>query len=182
MRKQFKIVSQIEQKSRTMGFDKLPKDLKNFVSDFPYGCKWEIVEKDFETLHDLNQMKLSDVFLRDVMWSQLYKEFVPPPWVKFEPIRNFTGAWYDCIDWHVVQEVLWRLDFRLRFVKMMNTRQEWRRAFKRDWRSIQSFDCFYRFLLYTRVRCFKPIWKPIGFSCLVTYRSPFWSARWFLSR
>jgi hypothetical protein len=164
-----------------MGFSKLPKDLKNIVSGFAYGCKWETVSKDFQTLQNLRRMKLSSVFLRDVMWSQRYKVFIPPPWVQFEPICNYTGAWYDCMDWHVVQEVLWRLDFRLRFVKMMNTRQEWRMAFKRDWKAIQSFDCFYRFLLYTRVRCFKPIWKRIGFSQLVTYRSPFWSARWFLS-
>ena len=163
-----------------MGFENVPKDLKNVISAFAYDCLWEIVEKDMETCKEVHEMGLSTVFTRDVMWSCKYREYIPSPLRQFEPIRNYTGSWADYIDWHAVQEFLWRLDFRRKFVKLVNTRAEWRSLFKQDWRNILIFDNFYRFLLYTRVPCFKPIWKPCGFNSLQSYRSPFRSARWWL--
>ena len=163
-----------------MGFDELPKDLKNIVSAFAYDCEWKIVEKDLEVCKLVREMELSGVFTRYVMWSAKYKEYIPNPFVAFEPIQNYTGFWGDYIDWHAVQELLWRLDFRRKFVKLMRSREEWRSLFRNDWRTILLFDNFYRFLLYTRVPCFKPLWKPCGFNCLQTYRSPFRSARWWL--
>jgi len=163
-----------------MGFVELPKDLKNIISAFAYDCKWEIVEKDMKACRDVRNMGLSHVFTRDVMWSCKYKEHIPNPLRRFEPIRNYTGSWADYIDWHSVQEFLWRLDFRRKFVKLVNSRSGWRALFKESWKNIIIFDNFYRFLLYTRVPCFKPVCKPQGFSCLQSYRSPVISARWFL--
>jgi hypothetical protein len=163
-----------------MGFEELPKDLKNIVSAFAYDCGWEIVEKDLEMCKVVNGMELSGVFTRHVMWSAKYKEFIPSPLLAFEPIQNYTGFWGDYIDWHAVQELMWRLDFRRKFVKLMRSREEWRRLFRNDWRTILLFDSFYRFLLYTRVPCFKPLWKLCGFNCLKSFRSPFQSARWWL--
>ena len=163
-----------------MGFEDLPLDLKNIVSEFCYDCKWEIVEKDLDTCKTLQQMEISSVFTRDVMWSSKYREFLRSPLFEFEPIQNYTGSWADYIDWHAVQEFLWRLDFRRRFVKLVHTRREWRLLFKEDWQNIVMLDAFYRFLLYTRVPCFKPLWKPLGFTCMKSCRSPFRSARWWL--
>ena len=163
-----------------MGFGGLPKDLKNIVTAFAYDCQWEIVQKDMRMCEMVHTMDLSGVFTRQTMWSDKYRDFIPSPLYEFEPIQNYTGSWDDYIDWHAVQELLWRLDFRRKFVKLVHSRREWRVLFKMDWRSIVLFDNFYRFLLYTRVPCFKPLWKPCGFSCLKTYRSPFLSARWFL--
>ncbi len=163
-----------------MSFEELPLVLKNLVSDFAYDCKWEIVVKDLATCEQVRAMGLSCVFTRFVMWSVKYKEFIPNPLIEFEPIQNFSGYWGDYIDWHAVQELLWRLDFRRKFVKLVSSREEWRKGFKRDWTTIRMFDHFYHFLLYTRVPCFKPLWKPCGFNCLKSYRSPFQSARWWL--
>jgi len=163
-----------------MGFEGLPKDLKNIVSAFAYECKWEIVEKDLDTCKMVKEMELSGVFTRSVMWSAKYRAYIPNPLIEFEPIQNYTGSWADYIDWHVVQELMWRLDFRRKFVKLVHSRQEWRALFKADWRNITLFDNFYCFLLYTRVPCFKPLWKPCGFDCLKSHRSPFLSARWWL--
>ena len=132
-----------------MGFGDLPKDLKNIVSAFAYDCKWGTVETDLKMCEFVREMNISPVFTREVMWSAKYREYRQNPFEVFEPIRNYTGSWADYFDWHSVQELLWRLDFR-------------------------------RFLLYTRVPCFKPLWKPCGFNCLKSYRSPFLSARWFL--
>ena len=164
-----------------MGFEELPNDLKNIVSAFAYDCTWEIVEKDLEMCKTVQQMGLSTVFARNVMWSSKYVAHIPSPLIKFEPIQNYTGAWADYIDWHAVQELLWRLDFRRKYVKLVHSREEWRVLFKLDWRNIVFFDNFYCFLLYTRVLCFKPLWKACGFSCLSSYRSPFRSARWWLN-
>jgi hypothetical protein len=164
-----------------MGFDGLPKDLKNVIADFTWQCKWEMAEKDMNTCEEITRMQISPVFHRHVMWSNRYHSYIPNPLKKFEPIRNFTNNWSDFVDWHAVQDMLWRLDFRRKFVKLVHTRDEWRRMFAADWRSIEKFDCFYRFLLYTRVPCFKPIWKPCGFQGLKTFRSPYTSAQWWLS-
>ena len=163
-----------------MDFDDLPKDLKNIISGFAYECKWETVEFDLEMCKIVKSMDVSAVFLRRDMWSLKYKRFLPNPLQSFEPIANFTGAWSDFVDWHSVQELLWRLDFRRKFVKVVASRMQWREKFNQDWKNIVLFDGFYRYLLSSRVPCFKPIWKPVGFSCLQSYRSPHISARWFL--
>ena len=102
------------------------------------------------------------------------------PLIAFEPICNYTGSWSDYIDWHSVEELLWRLDFRRKFVFTVANREEWRLKFCVDWRNILLFDAFYRFLLCTRVPCFKPQWKPVGFDGLKTHRSPYVSGRWYL--
>ena len=163
-----------------MGFGDLPEDLKNIVSSYAYDCKWGTVEKDLEMCEFVRGMHISPVFTRDVMWSKKYREYRMNPFQMFEPIQNYTGSWADYFDWHSVQELLWRLDFRRRFVRLVHSRMEWRLLFNTTWQNIEHFDNFYRFLLYTRVPCFKPLWKPCGFNCLKTYRSPFLSARWFL--
>jgi hypothetical protein len=163
-----------------MKFLELPKDLKNIVSGFAYDCKWEIVEENLRVCKEIRKMQISIVFTREIMWSAKYRDFIPNPLRVFEPICNFTGLWADYIDWHAVQELLWRLDFRRKFVKLVNSRKEWRELFRVSWRNIEQFDNFYNFLLYTRVPCFKPLWEPCGFDCLKSFRSPYLSARWWV--
>ena len=160
-------------------FHELPTDLKNVVCDFAYCTPWDLVRKDLEMCAELQEMDISPVFTRKGMWSTFYKEYLPSPLVKFEPIRHF-GEWRDYIDWNAVQEFLWRLDFRRRFVRTISTRDGWRARLKKNWRDIKIFDDFFRFLLYTRVPCFKPIWKPVGFHAIKSYRSPMYSADWWL--
>ena len=164
-----------------MGFDDLPLDLKNIVSGFAYDSKWVNVEKDLKWCNHVVQMNISPVFTRTFMWSSKYMEYIPNPLLEFEPIQNYTGHWGDYVDWHSVSELLWRLDFRRKFVKLVYSREEWRLLFKRNWTNIEMFDSFYRFLLYTRVPCFKPNWKPCGFNCLQSVRSPYLSAQWWLN-
>jgi hypothetical protein len=164
-----------------MGFVHLPKDLKNIVCSFAYDCSWGIVEENLKQCGTVKAMQIHPVFTRQTMWSLKYQEYLPSPLIRFEPIQNFSHNWQDYIDWHAVQELLWRLDFRRKFVKLVHSRREWRKLFKENWANIVLFDGFYRFLLYTRVPCFKPLWKPCGFNHLKSYRSPFVSARWWLS-
>lgn len=159
-------------------FQDLPKDLKNIVCEFAYGARWDLVQKDVKTCLEIKNMGISGVFTRQTMWSPVYRTYMPSPLLNFEPIRNF-GRWLDYIDWHAVQEFLWRLDFRRRFVRLIASREQWRQRLKKNWRNIKMFDDFYRFLLYTRVPCFKPLWKPVGFRALKSYRSPVVSATWW---
>jgi hypothetical protein len=163
-----------------MSFEGLPFVLKSLITDFAYECTWKIVKKDLDTCEEIKNLQVCSVFRRDRMWSTKYREFLPTPLVRFEPIRNFTDEWSDYFDWHTVQELLWRLDFRRKFVKLPWSRDQWREMFHKDWRNIAQFDAYYHFLLYTRVPCFKPLWKPLGFSCLQSFSSPFLSARWWL--
>lgn len=163
-----------------MGFVALPKDLKNMICAFAYDSDWELVKKDMDVCFEIKTWDITPLFVRDVMWSRKYRQYIPSPLKKFEPIANFTGEWTDYIDWHTVQELMWRLDFRRKAVKYVGSRQTWRTMFKDDWTSVQVFDSFYRFLLYTRVPCFKPLWSTIRFDHLKSYMSPVVSARWWL--
>ena len=163
-----------------MGFDALPLDLKNIVSDFAYSVSWLHMVRDLKMCEIVQEMDISGVYLRHDMWSTRYGSHRPNPLRCFEPICNYTGLWKDIIDWHAVKELLYRLDFRRKFVKVGGTRAEWFGKFQRNWLSIGTFDSFYRFLLCTRVPCFKPLWRPVGFSCLSSWHSPYVSARWLL--
>ena len=60
-----------------MSFDDLPIDLKNIVSEFAYFVKWKTVLKDLETCEKIKKMQLSSVFSREVMWSRMYREYIP---------------------------------------------------------------------------------------------------------
>ena len=163
-----------------MTFDRLPKVLKNVVCEFAFECKWETIVNDLEICELLQRMDLSSVFVRQMMWSKKYRKYQPNPMIEFEPMCNYAGRWEDVIDWHSVEELLWRLDFRRKFVFRVANRREWRTKFKEDWRNIILFDGFYRFLLCTRVPCFKPQWKPVGFDGIKTYRSPYICGRWYV--
>ena len=163
-----------------MSFNELPIDLKNIVSAYAYQTRWFVAEKDLQMCEEIKKMKLSTVFCRTTMWSHFYDCYKPNPLLEFEPMVNFTGSWRDYIDWHSVEELLWRLDFRRKFVKHVKSREGWMECFRKNWLFIRGFDDFYKFLLCTRVPCFKPLYKPQGFSGLKSYRSPYLSARWIL--
>ena len=93
-----------------MGFEELPLDLKNIISDFAYECKWETVEENLVMCETVKQMHISSVFTREIMWSIKYREYIPCPFRCFEPIQNYSGTWADYIDWCAVTELLWRLE------------------------------------------------------------------------
>ena len=164
-----------------MSFSALPKDLKNIVTDFAYEASWENVEENLEMCENIKNMNLSPVLVRLTMWSFKHQAYLPSPLLEFEPICNFTGRWADYIDWSAVQEILFRLDYRRKWVNFVHSRDEWRKMFERDWRNIEQFDSFFRFLMYTNVDCLKPLWKKCGFDCLKSYGYPYVSGRWWLS-
>jgi hypothetical protein len=151
----------------------LPKDLKNIVSDFAFGTNWKTVEQDLQKVDEIIAMRLNSIFLKSTMWSRLHFVYVPSPLYIFAPICTFSGSWEDVIDWHVVNELLWRLDFRRKYVRSVASRRDWRNRFLSNWRTISHFDDFYTFLLVSRVPCFKPIWKRCGFNCVKMYPAPF---------
>ena len=163
-----------------MSFEELPNELKCVISDFAWECKWKDVQKDLNTCDEIKSLKISSVFLRQQMWSLKYKRYIPNPLTTFEPICNYTGEWFDFIDWCSVQEMLWRLDFRRKIVRIVQTRDGWRKILMKNWRNIKVLDEFYKFLLYTQVNCFKPSCKPVRFNCLQSYMSPYMCARWWL--
>ena len=159
-----------------MTFLNLPLDLKNVVCDFAYECNFETVENNVAECILLNKMEISSVFLQNMVWSVRDYRYIPSPLRVFEPISAFRG-WAHLIDWDAVFELLWRLDFRRKCVKLVKSRDEWDNLFKEDWRNIYVFDSFYRFLLYTRVPCFKPLWSSVGFGCIKSYYAasrPLW--------
>ena len=90
------------------------------------------------------------------------------------------ARWSDMVDWHAVNELLFRLDYRRRLVKIAGSRKDWFRKFRENWLNVRLFDSFYRVMLHRQQECFKPIYATERFSCLGQMSSPFWSARWLL--
>ena len=163
-----------------MSFERLPKVLKNLVCEFGFGVDWETTHSNLEMCEKIASFHISPVFLRLQMWSWSHGNFLPNPLVVFRPIQQFTGRWSDMIDWHAVNELLYRLDFRRKFVRVAGTRHEWFQKFRNNWLNICLFDSFFRVMLHSAIPCFKPTYQEQRFNCLGTFRSPFWSARWIL--
>ena len=156
-----------------MEFAGLPTDLKNLICEIAYGATLKTVKKDVETCVLIKKMHLHPLFLRDLVWSRRTWDYEVSPIHVFEPISAFSNKWEDVFDWQVVQEMLWRLDFRRRSVRCLFKRHEWVASFCNDWQNIAAFSDFFCFLLYTRVPCFKPVWKSVGFGSLRNYGRAF---------
>ena len=161
-----------------MSFDQLPKVLKNVVCEFAFGCKWEETVSSLKMCETIASYDISPVFLRLQMWSWTYGTFMPNPLYCFEPIRRFTGRWSDMIDWHAVNELLFRLDYRKSIVRIAGCRKDWYKKFTTNWLNIRLFDSFYRILLHSGFNCFKPTYMLQRANCLGT--GPMLSARWLL--
>jgi hypothetical protein len=128
----------------------------------------------------IKSFNISPLFFRLQMWSWFYGTFLPSPLVVFEPIQRYTGRWSDLVDWYAVNELLHRLDYRRQLVKIGGTRAQWFEKFRGNWINIRVFDSFYRILLHSGFKCFKPTYEVERFDCLATFNSPYYSARWIL--
>ena len=164
-----------------MSFETLPKVLKNLVCEFAFDANWKITNRNLEMCGKIVRLDISPVFLRQQMWSWSHGTFLPNPLVVFRPIKQFTGRWSDMIDWHSVNELLHRLDFRRKFVRVAGTRLDWFQKFRSNWLNIRLFDSFFRVMLHSATPCFKPTYQMQRFDSLCTFSSPFWSARWILN-
>ena len=71
-----------------MDIFEFPIDLKNVISAFAYDCKWETVEKDLITCEEVQKMNISPVFLRKMMWSTKYTDYICFHWVRPGPCRT----------------------------------------------------------------------------------------------
>ena len=164
-----------------MSFRQLPKELKSIVSEFCYKCSWEDTEKSLAICEKINEMNISPLFLRLQMWSWSYLQFLPNPLYVFRPISRLTGRWSDIIDWHAVNELLFRLDYRRKVVRIAGTRHEWFQKFRRNWMNTYLFDSFYRIIVASGMPCFKPLYHRQRVEQLTSWDSPFYSARWILN-
>ena len=162
-----------------MSFEQLPKVLKNTVCEFAFDSNWYQTVTSLNMCEKVASYEISPVFLRLQMWSWPHGAFLPSPLEVFEPINRYTNRWSDMIDWHAVNELLHRLDYRRRLVRSGGTRHEWFEKFKENWLSVRIFDSFYRAMLNSSIPCFKPTYEQQRFN-LGAMNSPFWSARWLL--
>ena len=163
-----------------MSFQTLPKVIKNVICDFAFCSNWEKTSDSLQMCEKLLSYDISPLFLRLQMWSCFYKRYMPSPFLVFEPIEHFD-RWSDIVDWNAVNELLHRLDYRRKFVKIGGTRTEWFDKFRKNWTAVRMFDAFYRVLLHSRVKCFKPTFQTQRTLQLRTgFYSPIQTARWIL--
>lgn len=168
-------------KNSKMSFERLPKVLKSIVCNFAFRCNWEQTSASLEMCDKIKKYNISPLFLRLQMWSKDYQCFMPSPLSIFEPIERFTDRWRDLVDWHAVNELLFRFDYRRSFVKYAGSRHDWFVKFRDDWTTVRLFDAFYRVLLHSGIKCFKPTYEVQRMSQLSDGHSPFRSARWLLA-
>jgi len=169
-----------EVKKHKMGFYDIPKVLQNMVCEFAFATNWPKTLQSLQMCEEIARRDISPVFLRQQVWSWSYESYLPNPNVCFEPIEQLTGVWSDIIDWHAVNELLFRLDFRRNIVKSCGSRKKWFEKFRRNWLNITEFDAFYRVLLHVHSDCFKPTYVTQRADQLSSTRSPLISARWLL--
>ena len=162
-----------------MSFEKLPLDLKDVISAFAYTTKWSKTASSLQMCETIASYSISPMFLRLTMWSWAYGTFLPNPLYVFEPIGQYTGRWADMIDWNAVSELLYRLDYRRRLVRIAGTRSEWFSKFRNNWLNIRLFDSFYRILVHSGVACWKPTYST-QLQMMPLPNSPYYSARWIL--
>ena len=164
-----------------MSFGELPIDLKNLVSGFAYDTGWRKTKTDLAMCVEINAAHISPLFLRAHLWSWTYRSFLPSPLMVFEPLNQLTGRWSDLVDWNVVNELMFRLDYRRALVRMGGTRSQWFAKFKENWMQICLFDAFYRLLLHSTERIYKPTYTTLRAGQLTAgLNSPIYSARWVL--
>ena len=70
------------------------------------------------------------------MWSFKYRAYIPNPLIVFEPIENYNSHWREYIDWCAVNEILFRLDFRRKWVNFVFSRDQWANLFSESWKNM----------------------------------------------
>ena len=138
-----------------MTFKGLPTDLQDLIVGF---C-WEITHAELQ--EELKSIELIKSWIVDPLFLQKKLTPIrgwrkqPTPLCVFEPINVF-GGWHRLFDWMMVDEVLFRLDFRLKVVNYLGTRDHWEDLVLKDWMKFFNFSEFYKGVMKSKTIPWKP--------------------------
>ena len=138
-----------------MTFKSLPTDLQDVIVDFCWEITHAELQEELKTIELIKSWIVDPLFLQKKLTPIRGWRSQPTPLRVFEPINVF-GGWHRLFDWMMVDEVLFRLDFRKKVVNYLGTREHWHGLVTKDWMNFFNFSEFYKGVMKS-----VPIpWKP----------------------
>ena len=137
-----------------MTFGCIPTELQDLVVGFCWEITHAELQEELKTIELIKSWNIDPLFVERKMYRrrEWYKSLTPLR--VYEPIEHF-GGWDRLFDWFMVDEVLFRLDFRKKAVNYLGSREHWRESVTTDWKEVFRFNDFYRDTLKNGVP-----WKP----------------------
>ena len=138
-----------------MTFCSLPTELQDVIVGFCWKITFAELLEELETLELIKSWNIDPLFVHRALTKLLGWRSQVTPLQVFEPICDF-GGWCRLFDWPMVEEVLFRMDFRKRMVNCRGSRDHWHHLVITDWKEIYCFSEFYKDLLVSHGVPWKP--------------------------
>ena len=138
-----------------MTFKGLPTDLQDLIVGFCWEITHAELQEELKTIELIKSWIVDPLFLQKKLTPIRGWRSPPTPLRVFEPINVF-GGWHRLFDWMMVDEVLFRMDFRKKVVKYLGTREHWQDLVLKDWMNFFSFSEFYKGVVKGRTIPWKP--------------------------
>lgn len=141
----------------------LPTDIVSIVCEFAYHVPLSVVKPSLKRILEIKKMRLPEWMLQRVLFSYHYNTVLPSPLRCFEPMMIF-GDYHRLFNLPSILNLLYMLDFRRKSVSVWGSRQMWLKRLGRmsqfDYRYIQVFALFFRYLFRLPTKVMKPGTSP----------------------
>ena len=125
-----------------MCFSDLPDDLQDIVVGFCFEIRTKELKRDLETIFEIKSWKLPPRLLPNLVFCTETCGYVPHPLTMYRPMSHFRNK-LRLFDMFRVMDVLHRLDFRKRSVRVMGSRWDWMEKLQ-EWEFVGLFSLFIR--------------------------------------
>ena len=150
-----------------MTFASLPTVLQDLIVGFCWEITLSELHEDLKTVELVKSWDIDLLFLQRRLTRVHHWRSQPTPLRVFAPICEF-GGWDRLFDWTMVDEVLFRLDFRKRVVNYLGSREHWRTMVNECWMEIFNFSQFYKEVMQNK----QVPWKPTYMcECIVDFKT-----------
>ena len=140
-----------------MDFTALPDVLQDIVCVFAYGITKKEVESDLDTIREIKSWKLPSMFIENFVFDHNFGCYVVTPLDRYYPLAQLS-SYKQMFDHYRIEQVVERLDFRKKQVKVWGNRWQWMK-FLKDWTFYGLFAEFYRNMLKSGRQVVKPMYK-----------------------
>ena len=152
----------------------LPTDIVSIVCEFAYHVPLSVVKLSLKRILEIKRMKLPRWMLQQVLFSYHYNTALPSPLRCFEPMMVF-GDYNRLFNTSSIMNLLYMLDFRRKTVSTLGSRQMWMKRMGRmaqyNYRYIQVFALFFRYLFRLPTKVMKPGTSPDDVARYITQQS-----------
>ena len=145
-----------------MKFSALPLDLQDLVIVFCFGIRYEELKCDLQIISEINKWRLPPSILPRTIFCPETYHYELHPTIMYRPLAHFSSKLW-LFNMLRIREVLDRLDFRKREVRVMGSRWVWL-ANLHDWEFVGLFSVFLK-EMEKQPQHVKPNW--LGFPLLL---------------